>query len=507
MKQFDNFNRKKGLMYNTVSSLIFQIVTVICGFILPRLILQEYGSSINGLLNSITQFLGIIAFMELGVGAVVQSALYEPLANKDLVSVSRIIVSADRFYKKIGILLILYTLFLMVFLPNILSNSFERWFISIMIAVMFLNSFVQYYFGIVDRLLLSADQRGYIQHAVQIPACLLNTLACYILIKIRANIVFVKFCTSFIFLMQPFILRIIINKLFRIDRCISYKSEPIKQKWNGLAQHIAAIGLDSTDILVLTVLSTLENVSIYSVYNLVIYGIRNIFVVLTSGIQSYWGNMWVKREFEELKESFSYYEWLIHMGVVLIFGCTGALIVPFVQIYTRDINDTNYIVPIFAIVLTIAHGCRCLRLPYDILIKSVGHYKETQWNYVIAVIINVTISIVTVKIYGLIGVAIGTLIAMIYQTLWMAWYDRIKVISLPITSFKKLIFVDIICIIIGWWGSILISFEINSYIDWFLLASIKFVFWSIIVSFVNIFVYKNYIISLLRNFNIRYKSE
>lgn len=73
--------RKKKLIYNTVSSLIYQIVTIVCGFILPRVILNYYGSEVNGLVNSITQFLQIIAFLDLGIGAVVKTSLYKPLGR------------------------------------------------------------------------------------------------------------------------------------------------------------------------------------------------------------------------------------------------------------------------------------------------------------------------------------------------------------------------------------------------------------------------------------------
>ena len=72
-------SRKKRLILNTCSSLIFQVITIVCGFILPRLILEAFGSAVNGLVNSITQFLAIISFLELGVGAVIQSSLYKPL--------------------------------------------------------------------------------------------------------------------------------------------------------------------------------------------------------------------------------------------------------------------------------------------------------------------------------------------------------------------------------------------------------------------------------------------
>ena len=61
----------KVVFYNSIAPLIYQVTTIICGFILPRLILSHFGTEINGLVNSITQFLGVIAFLELGVGAVV----------------------------------------------------------------------------------------------------------------------------------------------------------------------------------------------------------------------------------------------------------------------------------------------------------------------------------------------------------------------------------------------------------------------------------------------------
>lgn len=104
--------RKKRLIYNTISSLMFQIATIVCGFILPRLILKAYGSEVNGLVNSIMQFLAIISFLELGVGVVVEATLYKPLADKDSNKVSMIIASANKFFSKIGFILIFYVCFL-----------------------------------------------------------------------------------------------------------------------------------------------------------------------------------------------------------------------------------------------------------------------------------------------------------------------------------------------------------------------------------------------------------
>ena len=115
--------RQKRLLYNTVSSLIFQLTTIICGFILPRLILNAFGSEVNGLVNSIAQFLGVISFLELGVGAVVQSALYKPLAEKNQKDVSKIISSANKFFTRLGQILLIYVIVLVIVYPQFAGKN------------------------------------------------------------------------------------------------------------------------------------------------------------------------------------------------------------------------------------------------------------------------------------------------------------------------------------------------------------------------------------------------
>ena len=176
--------RKKRLLCNTVSSLVFQIVTLVCGFIVPRLILDTYGSSVNGLVLSITQFLGMIAFLELGVGAVVQSSLYKPLAEKNINDVSKIISSANKFFRRLASILVVYVIFLVILFPFFAAKEFGYGYSATLILTISISTFAQYYFGIVNRILLTADQRGYIQCITQTIAVICNTIACYILIAL-----------------------------------------------------------------------------------------------------------------------------------------------------------------------------------------------------------------------------------------------------------------------------------------------------------------------------------
>lgn len=485
-----NSLRGKRLRQNTISSLLFQISTIVCGFILPRLILGSYGSQVNGLVNSITQFLHVITFLELGVGAVVQSSLYKPLVDKDNVLVSKIIRSAGKFFTKIAIILLVYIVGLVVVYPIFVNVEFGFVYTTTLIISISISSFAQYYFGVVDRLLLTADQKGYIQYTAQTITLILNTLACTVLIKLGATIHIVKLTTSVIYLFRPIFLRIYVNKRYRIDRKIVVSSEPIKQKWNGIAQHIAAVVLDQTDIIVLTVLSNLTNVSIYSVYHLVVYGVKSLFISLTNGFQALMGEMLAKNEMSALKKFFGWTEWLLHTGTVYVFGLTGILVVPFVTVYTKGVKDANYVVPMFAFLITIANAGHCLRLPYNILILAAGHYKQTQWNYIIAAVINIVISILTVRVWGLIGVAIGTLCAMLYQTIWMAVYDSKNILNISLNVFTKHLAVDICSVVISVALTFKIQLKIDTYSAWVTLAFIDAIIWSGVVIVVNCLFYK-----------------
>lgn len=436
--------RKLLLAKNTAASLIAQITTLICGFILPRLFLQHYGSEVNGLVNSISQFLSVIAFLELGVGAVVQSSLYKPLAEKDNQQISKVMVSANKFFQRLACILLVYVISLMIIYPFIANQNFGFIYTATLIAAISISSFAQYYFGIVNSLLLNADQRGYIQYNAQTVTIILNTIVCAIMISMDGTIQIVKLVTSLIYLARPIILQIYVNNHYTINWKIKYTQEPIKQKWNGVAQHVASVVLDGTDTIVLTVFSTLSNVSIYSVYFLVVKGVKTLFLSVTNGIQALIGELWAKQELDQLKSFFGWIEWLIHTGTTYVFSCTAALIVPFIQVYTLGIRDANYIQPTFAILLTLANAMHCLRLPYNIMVLAAGHYKQTQRNYIVAAILNIAVSVLTVKIWGLIGVTIGTLVAMTYQTIWLAIYDSRHFIYWPLKKVIRQFLVDII---------------------------------------------------------------
>jgi len=107
-----NENNMKKIKMNSIWSLVYTIILLISGFILPRLIIYYYGSEVNGLVNSINQFLQVFTFLELGVAAVTKTSLYSSIAKNDFLQTNKIVSSASKFYRSIGRVLVVYILIL-----------------------------------------------------------------------------------------------------------------------------------------------------------------------------------------------------------------------------------------------------------------------------------------------------------------------------------------------------------------------------------------------------------
>lgn len=495
---------RKKIYLNSIFGLLYQVLTVVCGFILPRLILTHYGSEVNGLISSITQFLGIITLASCGVDAVVRAALYKPLTEKNDLEISKIIKSSNVFFRKVALIMFSYSIVLAIIYPFITLQSFDYFYTFSLIIIIAISSFVQYFFGITYRLLLSADQNYFVILFIQIIFLILNTSLCVVLVLFDTPIHFVKLVSAFSFIIQPFIFAFIAKKYYKIDAKIEYTDDPIKQKWSGFSQHIASVVLSNTDVVVLTLLTDLIKVSIYNVYYLIVSGMKNLVDSITTGSQSFFGKIIARNEFDTLEKTFSFFEWLMHTVTTIAFTLTGILIVPFVSIYTKGITDTDYIVPVFAILITISQAIYCLRLPYNIIILSAGHFKQTQMSAIIEMIINIVLSIVLVFNFGLIGVAIGTIAAMLYRTCYFVYYLSKTYIKKCVYSFFRHIFVDLLIVLLMVFVNGFIKMSYNNFGEWILLALVNGVAIVFIAFVVNIVLYPKMVINLFKKMMLKF---
>lgn len=491
------FNKMK---VNTISAIVCQIITVVYGMILPAFYLRYYGSEVNGMVASITQFLGLITFCEAGIGAIIQTALYKPLSQKNEKKISEIMVAAQHFFRSLAMLLIGYVVVLIIFYPNIIQSDYDWGSTVILILAIASGTFSQYYFGMSNQMLINADQKLYIQYLFQIMTLIVTAFLSVIIMYFGGSIQSVKIVSAFILLLRPLLLSRYVKKHYNIDYKVEYKKNALPQKWNGLVHHIAFVIVEHTDTIVLTFFSTMKNVSIYSIYYMIVSGLRQLIESISASYQSLMGNLWYSQDKEKFKNTFSYIEWLIHTLSTGFFSICIMLIIPFVNLYTHNIKDANYVIPLFGALMVLAQFSYCIRLPYHYVVRVVGHYKETQMGAICEAIINVVISVILVMRYGLVGVAIGTICAMLFRTIYLVVYLKKHILYRSQFLFWKQLIIDLSIITI----SIIISSNfinvIKSWFLWILFAILAtFIVCGIILIF-NIIFYKQNIKRILKRY-------
>lgn len=428
---------------NIIISFICQILTIICGFVVPQLFIKTYGSEVYGVTASITQFLAYISLLEGGVAGVARAALYKPLAENNVVAISGIIEDVRSFFRIIGYIFIIYVLFLAVSFKQISNASCFDWLsTAILVLVISISTFAQYFIGISYSVLLQASQRQYICNIINISTMVINTVMIVILVNYGFSIIAVKLCSSIIFVFRPLLMWLYVRDNYTLIRGKRKNSKALSQKWSALGQHIAYFLHSNTDIAVLTIFGNLKMVAVYSVYHMVIAAIQNLTSSFTAGMEAVFGDMLAKEEHDELQKTFGYYDTLISMISVLLFSITAALIVPFIKVYTSGVTDANYIEPLFALLLVIASLLYCLRLPYHAMVVAAGHFKQTKIAGYGEAIINIITSITLVIKFGLIGVAIGTVVAVSFRFVFYVVYLKTQFFYRNLRLFGKRIIVN-----------------------------------------------------------------
>lgn len=484
--------RSKKALKNIIVSVLLQIITIVCGFIIPKMIIQNFGSSVNGLVTSIVQFLAYITLLESGIGPVVKAALYKPIAEKDEKQIANVLKASEKFFKTLSYIFIVYIIVLCVIYPTVINSEFDIPFTVSLIIIIAISTFSEYFFGITYKLFLHAEQKSYIASTIQIVTTIINTIVIILLIKLKCSIHVVKLASTIIFVFRPILQNLYVKKKYNINLKNADSNYKLEKKWDGLAQHIASVVHENTDVVILTIFSTLPEISVYSVYLLVVNGVKNLVLALSGGIDASFGDMIAKNEKEILNKSFKTYELFYYTIITIFFTCTMILIVPFVEVYTSGISDVNYSRPLFAFFIVLAEFVFCIRVPYNSITLAAGHFKETKNGAWVEAGINIIVSCILVIKFGIIGVAIGTLIAMLIRTVEFLIYASKNILQRDVKECIKMILIIAFQIILIYIIKIIFfeKFAINTYIDWIIYAIIICTIVSIIVIITNMLIYK-----------------
>lgn len=506
-----NNSRSKKAIINVLASFLNEFVTIICGLILPRLILSTFGSAYNGITSSITQFISCIVLMKSGIGGVTRAALFKPLADNNTNEISKILSQTEKFLRKIAIAFLFFILVFSFIYPTFICKDFGFLFSSSLVIIISLSTFFQYYFGLTNQILLMADQKNDIIAYINIITVILNTIVSAILIKLGFGIHLVKLGSAIIFILNPIVLNYYVKKKYKIKKIITHDNNLISQRWDALGQEIANFINTNTDVMILTIFTNMKEISVYTVYNFVANGIRTMVTNFVNGFTAAFGNMYAKKEYDLMKKNLGICEMIIFSVSTVAYGTMLVMIVPFALLYTAGVTDVNYARPSFGILITIAGAFNCFKIPYQVIVNAIGHYKQTRNGAFLEAFINIVLSIFGVIKFGLIGVMFGTIVAAIFRTTQYAIYISKKVLNRNIVIYFKHVILSLTLIFFVFFISHYYIVNVNNVILWILKSVITFSILMILTFITNFIFYRDdtklFISKIKKNFNIRRKSN
>ena len=482
--------RGKKALVNVVAAYGNELVGVICGMILPRFILSTFGSEYNGITSSISQFLFIINLLQGGISAATRSALYKPLAENDKPLISGIVRATEVLMLRLALVFSIGLLAVAVIYPFLVINTFDWFFTFTLVLIIGVSSVMQYCFGFTYRVLLTADQRQVVVNVAQMVTVVANTIIAVVIIKRGGSIHLVKLGSAVVYSLNPILLRMYALRKYQIDRKEAPQPDKIKQRWDAFTLQVAQFVYTRSDVLILTIMTDLNHVSIYTVYNVITSGLRMVVTSIISSFGAAFGNMLAKSERETIVENIDISELIVFSLSTIIYSTCAVMIVPFVMLYTKNVTDAEYYQASFGVMLTLSAMISCYRTPYNTLIEAAGLFRETRNVAIFEACTNVVVSVALVKWLNLNGVVIGSIVSSIIRSIQYIYQISKHIVNRSMMAFlirclfSLLIFTGVIMV-----AHVLGLNAAEDFFKWVLNASIVFVIAVILVVLHNIVFY------------------
>ena len=451
---------KKNLIWGIFSELL----TIILGILVPRLVLTNYGSEVNGLLGSVTQVYSYVALLEAGVGVVTVQALYKAFATKEREKVNAVLSATNKYYHRTGLLYLVAIVAFSIIYPIVIQTEIPTLTVVMVIVFNGLGSVINYFFQAKYLLLLQAEGKNYIKNTLAMCMSVFKNVAKIILIRLGFGVVFVQaiaMCTSII---QMIFIAWYINKYYKwIDLTVDPDFDSISQSKNAFVHQISGLVFNQTDNITLSVFCGLKVASVYSMYNL-FYAMVNTAQVTVSGSVIFLLGQTYHSDKNKFMKLYEVYELYYIAASFSLYAIMTYMILPFLRLYTAGVEDISYIDAGLPYLFSTIGLMSCVRNAPNNVINFAGHYKQTQNRSIIEAIINLTVSIIAVQYIGIYGVLLGTIAAMIYRSNDIILYANKRLIQRnPWQTYRRILFCTCTFIAVQIISKC-IKFSFNSYI-------------------------------------------
>lgn len=461
--------RLKYGLYNTFFGVLSQVIIMIFGLITPRLFLVSLGSEINGLLQSISYIFSYMALLEAGVGTATIQALYRPIAKNQKQEINEILSATNIYYKKTGVVYLIIVILFAFIYPFVVDTNIKPIIIISVILLNGLGGVINFIFHGKYRLLLQAEGKSYILTNLSTIISILTNIARIILLLLGFNVIVIQASYLFLNIVQMIYITYYIQKNYKwinVEETPNYNA--ISEKNSVLIHQISNLICNNTDVIVLTLFCNFKIVSVYTLYVMIFDMVKTLIINILGGLYFLMGQEYNSNRERYLKLH-DIYE-VISLSISFsLYTIAYIFVLPFFKLYTSGITDISYIDKYLPLLFVITRILMCGRDSSAQVINYAGHFKNTQWKSVLEASINLIISIIAVYKFGIYGVLMGTIVALLYRTNDMIIYANKYLLKRnPLITYKRwLINILVFCLVVTIFKNKVINNNIINYYSFF----------------------------------------
>ena len=410
-------SRTHKSLLNAKVNLVFYFLALIVSFFSRKIFLDHLGADFIGLTGTLQNILGFLNLAELGVGASVSYALYQPIAKGDKEEISRIVSVFGCLYRYIGGFVLAAGIVVSAFFPVIFRHTIFEMGIIYFAFFSFLTSSLIGYFVNYRSILLYADQKNYVVTAYFQTAMLVKLLVQMALVYHTGNL----YLWVAIELVYGFIYASILNWKIRktypwlssnvaLGRRLRGQYPEIVRKTKQVFVHkMKDFLLQQSDQILIFAFVSLKMVAYYGNYTLVIGRLTMLFTTMMGGIVAGVGNLIAEGDKEKIQRVFGemLFTHYVIAGIVVFAVYQG--IQPFICLWLGD----KYLLSHPILILLLVNAFIMLsRGAVDTFNVAFGNYHDT-WSAWVEGGINISVTIFSCIHWGLAGVLIGKIASLV----------------------------------------------------------------------------------------------
>lgn len=399
-----------------------QLVAIGLSFVCRTFFAQLLSKEYLGLSGLFTNIIAVLALSELGLGSVIIVNLYKPLAEDNEIRVCKLMNFYRFAYHLIGLFIVFCGIVLIPFIKYLVKTKVEIPYLELYFMLFIFQSASSYFFSY-KQSILTASQNEYICTIVrQIFNILLNVLQIIFLLLTR-NYMAYLLIAIFTNLGTNVALSMIVDRKFpylkksrKLFLKKGEKRELLKNVSSMMLHKIGNVVTNSTSNILISSMIGITVAGLYSNYSLLINVLLQMVTIIFCAVSASIGDFNARKSGKEANELYN----ALNLFSYWIFGtssiCMFSLVQPTIKLWLGESFLLDQSCVFLIVVNYFLNGI--FRIPATFVDVS-GLYTKTKFKPIAMAIINLVTAIVCLKLWGLSGIFLGTLISYISIGIWV----------------------------------------------------------------------------------------